>query len=179
MANDLATLIDLADLPGAPFTDAEVDAAAAAVRTAAGWHIAPQRTETVSLDVTCWERWLRLPTRKLVSVTAIRKASDSAVIDAARYEVSRRLATVKRKSSYWPEGYESTEVDMTHGYTTTPDDVLSVVAQAAVMARRDPMVRQVSIDDFSTTYRSEFIATLQQMLADYSLDNTLYGIGVA
>lgn len=179
MANDLASPSDLVDLPGAPFTDAEVDAAVAAVRTTAGWHIAPQNPETVELDVTCWERWLRLPTRKLVEVTAVRKTADATVIDAAKYTVSKRLAMVKHRSSYWPEGYEAVAVDMTHGYVIAPDDVLSAVAQAAVMARRDPTVREVSIDDFSTAYRSDFIAALQRTIGDYSLDNTLYGIGIA
>lgn len=178
MANDLASPSDLVGLSGAPFTDAEVDAAVGDVRRAAGWHIAPEQTDTIQLDVTCYERFLRLPTRKLVAVVEIRKTTDASVIAATTYQTSRKLATVKRTSTVWPEGYEAVEVDMTHGYTETPDDVLSVIAQAAVMARRDPTVREVSIDDFSTAYR-EGTTTLQRLLGDYSIDNTLYGIGIA
>ena len=62
MANDLVTLDDLSGLPGAPFTETEVEIAVASLRSALGWHVAPVRVETVSLDVNWPARWLSLPT---------------------------------------------------------------------------------------------------------------------
>lgn len=179
MANDLASPTDLAGLPGAPFTEAQVDAAVQAVRNAAGWHIAPERTETVVLDIVCAERRLRLPTRKLVAVAEIRDADTDEVVVADTYRVSHALAQVKR-SSWWTSGFETVEVDMTHGYETTPADVLAVVANAVGLARRDPTVQRVSLDDFATSYNTEATrSAIAAQLGDYALDDTLYGLGVA
>ena len=50
MPNDLLGPNELSGFPGAPFTDQVVDSAVAALRAAAGWHIAPSRTETVAVD---------------------------------------------------------------------------------------------------------------------------------
>lgn len=173
MTNDLVGPDDLAHLPGAPFTDAEVDSAAAALRKAAGWHIAPVRSETVALDIVPAEPVLRLPTRQLVSVTAVRRTSDATVYATTQYETSKRLARIRRRSSYWPCGYEAVEVDMTHGYTTCPPDLLPVIAQCAVLARRDTTVRTVAVDDASTTYTSSGVTAYLDRcdaLAQYLVD---------
>ena len=179
MANDLARPTDLAGFPGAPFSDAQVDAAAAAVRRAAGWHIAPVRTETKALDVACIESRLRLPTRLLVSLDEVRDGETGDVIAADTYRVSHALAQARR-SAGWPSGYEAVEVDMTHGYEETPADVLAVVAQAVALARRDPTIQSVSLDDFATRYYNDaIIDTLRISLDDYALDDSLYGLGIA
>lgn len=149
MANDMVTPQDLEHLPGAPFTDDEVDAAVAAVRLAAGWHIAPELTETITLDVTAYDSWLRLPTLKLVSVDAVRDTDDDSVFDAAKYRVSHRLAQVRKRTGYWPHGYERIEVDITHGFDAAPLELLSVIAEAASTARRDQSVTQEAMGPFS------------------------------
>jgi hypothetical protein len=180
VANDLASPADLAGLPGAPFTDAQVDAAVQAVRNAAGWHIAPEREETVVLDVVCAELRLRLPTRKLVSVDEIRDADSDDVIAADTYRVSRALAQVKRNSAWWTSGFEAVEVDMTHGHTTCPADVLAVITNAIGLARRDPTVQRVSLDDFATSYVTDATRNaIRAQLEDYALEDSLYGLGVA
>lgn len=180
-APPLATPADLAYLPGAPFSDAEVMAACAAVRTAARWHIAPQVNATVSLDVTPCDRWLRLPTGFLVGVTEIRDADSGEVVDPATYRVSRTLAQVKRDQP-WPSGYERVEVDMVHGYPAAPADVFPIIAQAITLGRRDPTVQATSIDDYSITYSAGSASTnaLAALLDRYALDDTaLYGMGLA
>lgn len=154
MTNDLASPEDLAYLPGAPFSDDEVDAAVAAMRTAAGWHIAPERAETVALDVVCAEPVLRLPTRKLGSVDAVRNADTAEVVDADRYRVSHTRARVRLKGTFWPSGYEAIEVDMTHGYEECPEDLLGVLGQYILAGRRDSSVQSVSVDDASAAYFS-------------------------
>jgi hypothetical protein len=173
---------DLVGFPGAPFTDAQVDAAVDEVRTAAGWHIAPLRTgQTVTLDVERRESWLRLPTRKLASVDEVRDPDSGDAIDADTYRTSLLLAQVKRSGCYWPCGYAAVEVDMTHGYTTCPASVLAVVALACNLAKRDPTVREVAIDDFSVTRNTDATqAALKAALGiTYVLDDSLYGIGIA
>lgn len=155
MANDMLTPGDLAYLPGAPFTEAEVDAAVAAIRAAAGWHIAPVRVEVgVPLDVVCAEPTLRLPTRKLVSVEAVRNADTAALIGADRYRVSHERGRIRRRSGFWPAGYEAVEVDFTHGYTECPAELKAVVAQQIRDTRRDTAVRSVRVDDASVDYSS-------------------------
>lgn len=157
MTNDLAGPTDLAHLPGAPFTDAEVDAAVGALRDALGWHVAPERADTaVPFDVQPYEDTLRLVTRKLVSVQAVRRTStsDPTGTPITNYQISRRQGIVRRRGSYWPCGLEAVEVDFTHGYPECPPELLAILGQLAVAGRRDKSVRQVSIDDGSMSFGS-------------------------
>lgn len=152
MSNDLVPdLSDMDHLPGAPFTDTQLDGAVAAVRLAAGWHIAPQRTETIALDVNWPTRWLALPTRKLVSVTEVRDADTGEVVDPVHYRVSHDLATLRLRYS-WPVGYEAVEVDLVHGYDECPPELLPVIAGAVTQQGRDQTIRQVQIDDFQQSF---------------------------
>lgn len=181
MSNTLASPEDLAYLPGAPFSEVEVDAACAAIRTAARWHIAPQVSETISLDVTPCDRWLRLPTGSLVGVAAVRDADTAEIVDPSTYRVSRALGQVKRNQP-WPSGYERVEVDLVHGFQETPADLFPIIAQAITLGRRDPTVQATSIDDYSVTYASGSASTkaLAALLGDYALDDAaLYGMGIA
>lgn len=155
--NDLADPSDLTGLPGAPFTQAETDAAVAAVRAAAGWHIAPTRVDTaVVLSVGYCQTLLRLPTRKLVSVEQIRdvlgeagSGDDGAVIDDTTYRIVASRNAVLKTSGYWPSGLDSVEVDYTHGYDETPADLLPVIAEAAALIRRDASARTLTAGPFT------------------------------
>lgn len=135
MTNDLVAPTDLSYLPGAPFTADEVDAAVEALRTALRWHIAPVRTETVTLDVDGLDQILHLPTRLLVSVDEVRDADTASVVAASEYRVSKPLAQVKRDYGYWESGYARIQVDLTHGYESCPRDLLPVIAEVAVSQR--------------------------------------------
>jgi len=152
MSNDLVDAGDLAHLPGAPFSEWEVDAAVASVRAAAGWHIAPSQEDTVTLDVQCYESLLRLPTRALTTVTEIRDTDAADVIAATGYRVSTALGQVIRKSGYWPAGYGRIEVDMTHGFASVPLDLLAVIAEAATIHRREGSMVTQSAGPFQVTY---------------------------
>lgn len=185
MTNELSILpTHLAHLPGAPFTQPEIDAAVADVQGAAGWHIVPEKDETVLLDVVCGERRLRLPTRKLVSVDEVRNADTDVVIADTTYRVSLGFAQVKHRTGYWPDGFQAVEVDITHGYETTPLDLLAVVAEAAGLARRGQSIRSVQIDDFQQSFGETAAAGgllgAAETLRRYSLTGQpLYGLGVA
>lgn len=135
-------------LPGAPFSVEQVDAAVATVRLAAGWHIAPQRTETILLEVNWPTRWLALPTRKLVDVVEVRDADTGEVIDPAHYRTSRDLATLRFRTG----GFEAVEVDLTHGFAECPPELLPVIAGAVTQQGRDQTIRQVQVDDFSQSF---------------------------
>lgn len=148
----------LAFLPGAPFTDEEVEAAVAVVRGAAGWHIAPVQENTVTLTVGYGESVLRLPTRQLISVDEIRDMDLDTVIAAADWRLIASLGQVLKRSGYWPYGYERIEVDMTHGYAAWPADLYPVIAQVAATNRRDQTVRSQTAGVFSVAYANVFTA---------------------
>lgn len=139
--NGMVTANDLSHLPGAPFEDAEVDSAVETLRNAVRWHIAPQRSETVTLDVSVMQRRLFLMTTRLISVDEIR--ANGEVVSPDDYSVSTHLCRIIRTGSgYWPSGYGAVEVDMTHGYETVPLDLLNVIAAIAATSRRDQVVRE-------------------------------------
>ena len=154
MSYDLIGPDDLAHLSGAPFTEGEVEDAVASLRAALGWHIAPVIEETVTLDVTCSDPVLRLPTRRLVSVEEIRRTDTDAVIEATGYKVSTALSRIRRGSS-WPSGYGAVEVDMTHGFAECPPELRPIIGQMIDSGRSGGGdVTQESLGSWSVSYGS-------------------------
>jgi hypothetical protein len=139
--NDMVTIEDLAYLPGAPFEADEVDGAVETLRKALRWRIAPEETETITFDVMHWETKLRLPTAYLVSIDEVR--ANGVIVPSTSYQASKNLSILARvDGSYWPEGYGTVEVDMTHGYEEVPKDLLNILAAIAATSRRDQAVRE-------------------------------------
>lgn len=138
--NDMVAPSDLEHLPGAPFDDAEVDGAVATLRKALQWRIAPEETETVTFDIPFRENKLRLPTAYLVKVEEIR--ANGGVVPSVAYQASKDLSIVKLTNGWWPQGYGTVEVDMTHGYESVPLDLLNIIAAIAATSRRDQSVRE-------------------------------------
>lgn len=146
--NGMVTADDLSFLPGAPFEDSEVDAAVETLRNAVRWHIAPQRSGTVELDISIMQRRLFLPTTCLISIDEIR--ANGEVVSPDDYQVSKTFSRVARTGcAYWPPGYGSVEVDMTHGYDTVPKDLLNAIAAIAATNRRDQTVREAVAGPFT------------------------------
>lgn len=164
MSNDLIPDVTaLGHLPGAPFTQEEVDAAVASLRAEVGWHVAPVRAETVALDVTRGERWLRIPTAKLLTVVEVRDMTGALPVAflPTDYTVSRKLAQVQREWAYWPAGFEAVEVDVTHGYESVPLDLLEVVAGMASGGRGGlGGVSQVTSGAHSVSFEPSSVATV-------------------
>lgn len=128
MGNDLTSPAALANLPGAPFTDVAVDSAVAQIRNEAGWHIAPQKTETLTLDGPGTST-LVLPSRLVDSVTEVRDVTDPA---APTVITGWRLGkTILYLDGCWPCGDAVLEVDLVHGYAECPADLLPLVAAVA------------------------------------------------
>ena len=73
--DSLATADDLASFPGAPFDELLVEVAQESVRADAGWHIAPVRTETLTL-LSYGDYFLSIPSLRIVSVEAVRYGPD-------------------------------------------------------------------------------------------------------
>jgi hypothetical protein len=184
MSNDMGLVpVDLEGLPGSPFTQAEIDAAVAALRSAAGWHIAPERTDTIELDVECMECTLRLPTKKLVAVVEITDTELDTVIASSTYRVStEKNAVHKRGYGWWPHGYARLEVEFTHGYTTVPADLLPLFAEAMSTARRDQTANTFGAGPFSVSYGGQDITnrTLNPLSTAAVLERySLFQMGMA
>lgn len=148
---ELVTAEDLAGFPGAPFSDQVVRTVAESVRGECGWHIAPVVTETITVDSPGGEVLL-LPTLKIGEVTAVRDvtAETPRAVTGWRASPSGMLVL----TGGWPRGYAAIEVDLTHGYTTCPDDLLGVIAERAKRGIRDSTVQQESLGSRSVTYRA-------------------------
>ena len=158
MVNTLVSAADLMDFPGAPYPVSKIDVAAAAVRAEAGWHIAPVVTETITvgtwggLDVV-------LPSLRVVSVTAVRSAG-SVVAD---WILEPGGFLYLRKG--WGIGF--IEVDLVHGYDSTPKDLFPLLASLAARTTRDPDVQTQTIGQVSISYRN--VASTDPTLSKYKL----------
>lgn len=143
----LVTAADLADFPGAPFAEVRVEAAGEALRSEAGWHIAPEVTETLTVDAD-GGHFLFLPTMRLSAVTEVRDVSGDAprVLDGWR---KSRKGVIYRAGG-WPTGFETVEVDVVHGYAACPRELLPVVADYT--SRR---VTQESLGSRSVSYSND------------------------
>lgn len=170
MANDLIPADALLGLPGAPFTEVEVDGAVEALRGALGWHVAPTRADTVVMDVNWPARWITLPTRHLVSVESVADADTGEEVPADRYRVSTYLHSLRQRGR-WPLGYEAVEVAMTHGFTECPADLLPVVAGMIVGQRGGAVVgpvTQVTNASYSMSFEAGGVSSVASAAATIS-----------
>jgi hypothetical protein len=99
-----------------------LNAAAGQVRAECDWHIAPEVTETLTLETDCGTVVL-LPSLYVKSVDEVR-SEDGTVLTGWKW----RQNGVLRYKSGWPDVIE---VDLVHGYTKCPDELVAVVAERA------------------------------------------------
>lgn len=166
MANDLINPDQLNGQPGAPFTQAAVDAAVATLRRMADWHIAPQRTETLTLDGS-ETRLLVVPTLRLTSVTAVRDVSGSAPLTLSGWRASQ--AGMIRRAAGWPCGFGVLEVDVVHGYANAPADLLPAIAALCELAAAELDVQQESLGAWSVTARDSLAQAHAETIEAYAL----------
>ena len=113
---------DMEGFPGAPFSSGVLAAAAGQVRDDCSWHIAPEVTETITVE-TGGGTVALLPSLNVVSVAEVRTEA-GAVIEGWKF----RPHGVLRRAGGWPDVIE---VDFTHGYKKCPSGLLSVIAERA------------------------------------------------
>lgn len=130
----LATTADL-DARGVDSTGADwaLDAASAAVRSAAGRVTISQHTGTVYTDGTCDQR-LPVPGWAITAVTDVQL--DGVTVTDWRYTDGR---TRLWRATGWQPGYEPVEVTMTvtQGVAEVPADIIDLVCALAAGALRD------------------------------------------
>lgn len=147
--DNLLDASDLSGFPGAPFKENIVAAVADAVRHEVGWHIAPERTETVEVDTDKLSIAI-LPTLRVSEVQEVRNAETGAVISG--WTLSRNRGLLRKKGGNWPT---IIEVDLTHGYEKCPPALLPVLAEWSQRARAG-LVSQESLGSRSVSFRPEY-----------------------
>lgn len=152
---------DLDGFPGAPFSNEVTLAASEAVRRECGWHIAPQVTQTLTLDVSGGPV-LILPTLRLVSVSEVRDVTGDAPRVLTGWRMSQ--AGMLSRRGGWPCGFGAVEVDVVHGYDACPPELLPLIASGA--HRR---VRQESMGGRSVTFVDDDTVGGGSVLARFKL----------
>ena len=161
MTNTLVDPPDLAAYPGAPFPQSVVDAAVANLRGDVDWHIAPEVTETITVDGSP-DDLLVLPTLRIVTVTAVRDVSGTTPVTLTGWRVNKKAGLLQREEG-WPEGFEALEVDLTHGYTNTPAELLPAVAYYCQRQAVDASLSSDSLGAWSESYGSPASSTAPAM----------------
>src|SRR5690348_6332029 len=107
--------------------------AEALVRAFCGWHIAPSRTEVVTLAGT-GGRTLTLPSLHVTAVASVTSDSDPA-LTTDDYDWSPAGVLTART---YPWSGRAIAVSLTHGYDTPPAEVTAVVQAVAQRALDNP-----------------------------------------
>lgn len=104
------------------------------IRDYCGWHIAPAVDETFTLDGS-GGTVQQLPTLRLNSVASVTECG--IVLAADGYEWSQDGSL--RKWCYWTNRYRGVVVQANHGHETVPENIVSVILDAASSAIAAPV----------------------------------------
>lgn len=127
-----------------------LEQAEALVRSFCGWHIAPSRTETLTVRARGGNTLL-LPSMYVTAITTVTMDDTSVLTVEDQYIWS--AAGVLTHGNCW--GYGVVEVALTHGYTDAPAEVTAVVQAVAQRAVSNPSgASSRSIGPFSESYGS-------------------------
>lgn len=126
MANDLLDIETAETIIGAApnFTDSQLDIAVEIVRRHCGWHIAPVRTETLTVDGN-GSTELVLPTLRLTDLATC--TVDGVAVSDVEWSTN---GTIERRSRF-PRKRRAVVVEVEHGHDACPDDVVGVVVTVA------------------------------------------------
>lgn len=149
-SDNLVTTTELTDFQSGDAQSA-IDRATADVRGECGWHIAPSRTETLKVRAN-GRTTILLPTLRVTDVAAVRVDGVALASEDFSCTPSGILARTSGPR-VWTAG-ATVEVDLTHGYATTPEDLAGVVLARATRSQADPRgdIVRVQKGPFSEQY---------------------------
>lgn len=127
--------------------DAALAAATAAMRSYCRWHVAPEVTEVLTVDVE--SDVILLPSLHVTEVSSV--TVDGDVLDADRYEWST-AGVVKARGRCFPRGFRKAQVKLTHGYAEAPEVAAIVMAAAARSAENPSGISRTQVGQISETY---------------------------
>jgi hypothetical protein len=142
--------------PETPATDEDrLLAAEALVRSYCGWHIAPERTETLTLDGTSAST-LVMPTLHVVDVASV--TLDGVPLDTTEYawHVEGFIDATTWATGYcWLSLPRGVAVELTHGYDDVPAGVTAAVRSLAQrMSSGSLGLSSITRGPFSESYAS-------------------------
>lgn len=145
-------------------------AAEAAVRTYCGWHIAPSRTDTLTVDGS-GSSVLALPTLYLTAVASITEDGDAVDMTSVDWSTSGVLW----RDRPWSSRRRGVAATVTHGYAEPPAEVTAVVLAWAARAKTAPQgIRSETVGSMSVTYTDGvvmFAAEERAILDRYRIPN--------
>ena len=148
---DLIQASDIAGFPGAPFAANVLTGAGDAIRAECGWHIAPARTETFTVEAeTC--KHLFLPTLALTAVTEIRDVTFDVpqVVTGYRFKANGIITR-----TFGAPGFvvgHTYEVDVEHGFATVPFNILTAASSIARSANGERVTQSKQLGPGQVTY---------------------------
>ena len=154
MATDPIVLVG--DLESYQGGDAQslIDQATALVRRYCGWHVTPERTETMALDGS-GGRSLRIPSLHVTGVSAVTNDGTAYTDDDFAWSSVGTLTRGPR-TGIWAEGPRKVRATVTHGYS--PDDAADlasvIMARATRMQASPGSASRVQAGPFSEQYES-------------------------
>lgn len=171
MAGELVTTADLVAFPGGSDLAAPVVAAAAdLVRAYCGWHIAPEREDTVVVDCHGGATLVLPGTMNLTEVTGVRNVTgDPTGVPVTGYRVHATeafTAGILTHPGGWPYGV--LELDIVHGYATCPDAIKAAVVELAGAVERGDL-SQRTLGDRSESWRDNLSASARQALDQHRI----------
>jgi len=155
----LAAPADVVGMRGAPFPASVLRGAGEAVRTVAGWHIAPSVETTVKVRTS--GRVVLLPSLYVTAVASITDR-DGRAIDGWDWLPE---GIVERDHGRFPR---IVTVTFTHGYAKVPADLLSIISETAG-ASTHGRVRSESLMSRSVTLAADADPVIAAVLARYRL----------
>lgn len=149
----LPDFVDVADIEDYRAGDdaAIVRQAQGVIRRYCGWHVAPEVTETLTLNGS-GSGSLWLPSLYVTDIASITDCGD--VVDADDYDWSTN-GYVQRRSGCWTFRARQVVVELTHGYEDIPDELVEVAVSIASRAASSPSgAVQETTGPFSIRYAS-------------------------
>lgn len=144
-------------------TDEErLEQAEADVRDYCGWHIAPNRDETITVDGS-GGRILDLPSLHVTAVASV--TEDGTLLEPTSY-VWRDWGVIERVGCAWGTG--KVEVELSHGYTPVPPNITAVVQAIASRAiGASATVSREQVGQVSRSYLADGLSAGQIATLDH------------
>ena len=136
--------------PGVSVTQDTVDAIASSIQNECGWHIAPIKAETVTLD-SDGGTVLQLPTLHMTGLTSVTLTETGEALpvsletgwsEAGMLSLGPRSfipgghwASSRRSHKQFPAGFRAITVSFTHGYETCPAELIRFIAMTVNQRR--------------------------------------------
>lgn len=153
---------DLEGLPGAPFTQASIDAALAAIVADCGWHIAPVKQTRV--QVPGGSSLILLPSLHVTDVVSVKDMESGRDLSGYVW-LEKGLIYLRGCAPRF------VEVVFEHGFETFPEDLRGVVAALAGIVKQGGRITAESLSGHSISIdASEAASSVQDpILARYSV----------